>query len=88
MVEPLILIFCLCGYYGVDGKGIPRHADAVPTLDDLVVSISFGSPRMFQWQEYKRNIKEHTATSKVNTNYIAKKRLTNYLMENGDTTNV
>ena len=77
--------FCLCGYYGIDGKGIPHHSDTVPTLDDLVVSISFGSPRIFQWQEYKRNIKEHTATSKINTHYIAKKRLTNYLMENGDT---
>ena len=77
--------FCLCGYYGVDGKGIPHHSDTVPTLDDLVVSMSFGSPRIFQWQDYKRNIKEHTATSKINTNYIAKKRLTNYLMEDGDT---
>ena len=77
--------FLLCGFYGEDGVGIPHHSDTVPTLDDLVVSISFFSPRIFQWQEYKRNIKEHTATSKINTHYIPKKRLTNYLMENGDT---
>ena len=39
--------FCLCGYYGVDGKGIPHHSDTVPTLDDIVVSISLGATRVF-----------------------------------------
>ncbi len=76
--------FCLCGYYGVDGRGIPHHSDTVPTLDDLVVSMSFGSPRIFQWKEYTKSIKEHTATSIVNTKHISKKGTTDYLMENGD----
>ena len=38
--------FCLCGYYGTDGKGIPHHSDTVPTYNDLVVSLSFGAPRI------------------------------------------
>ena len=76
--------FLLCGYYAEDGVGIPHHSDTVPTLDDLVVSISFWSPRIFQWQEYRRHIKKETSTSMINTHYIAKKELTNYLMEDGD----
>tara|TARA_R110000796_G_scaffold252638_1_gene389682 strand:- start:8138 stop:8719 length:582 start_codon:yes stop_codon:yes gene_type:complete len=76
--------FCLCGYYGKDGMGIPHHSDTVPTLNDLVVSISFGSPRIFQWQEYQKEIKKETASSEINTKYIAKKLLVNYLMEDGD----
>ena len=55
--------FCLCGYYGKDGKGIPHHTDTVPTLNDLIVSISFGAPRIFQWRQYKYPIKTETNTS-------------------------
>ena len=52
--------FCLCGYYGTDGKGIPHHSDTVPTYNDLVVSLSFGAPRIFQWHEYGYHIKKET----------------------------
>lgn len=76
--------FCLCGYYGEEGRGIPHHSDTVPTFDDLVVSISLGSPRVFQWIEYTRDIKEHSNTSEVKTSYNPKKKTTNYLMEDGD----
>jgi alkylated DNA repair dioxygenase AlkB len=43
--------FCLCGLYP-DEKGIPHHSDTVPTLNDVVVSISLGSPCVFNWREH------------------------------------
>lgn len=76
--------FCLCGFYGKDGRGIPHHSDTVPTFDDLVVSISLGGPRVFQWKEYTRDIKDHSNTSDIKTAYNPKKKITNYLMEDGD----
>ena len=79
------LTFCLCGYYGDDGKGIPHHSDTVPTLDDLVVSISFGAPRVFTWRQYQNPIKTKTDTSEINTkieNFLVKEDT--YLLEHGD----
>jgi|TARA_R110000796_G_C14379848_1_gene415106 alkylated DNA repair dioxygenase AlkB len=77
--------FCLCGYYGTDGKGIPHHSDTVPTLDDIVVSISLGAPRVFVQRTYQNNVKEHTNTSEIETeieNFIIDEK--HYLLEHGD----
>ena len=76
--------FCLCGYYGVDGKGIPHHSDTVPTLDDLVVSISFGAPRLFEFLHYDQDVKEHTNTSEVSIPTTGKRTKVLYLLEQGD----
>jgi alkylated DNA repair dioxygenase AlkB len=75
--------FCLCGFYP-DDKGIPHHSDTVPTLDDVVVSLSFGAPRVFAWRTYQNNIKRHTNTSDVDfkENFIKDEKL--YLLEHGD----
>lgn len=77
--------FCLCGYYGINGKGIPHHSDTVPTLDDLVVSISFGAPRVFTWRHYQNPVKETTNTSEIETrieNFIIGEDT--YILEHGD----
>ena len=76
--------FCLCGYYGDNGKGIPHHSDTVPTLDDIVVSISFGGPRVFAWRQYQNVIKSNTNTSDVffTENFIVNE--TFYILEHGD----
>jgi len=76
--------FCLCGLYTDDGKGIPHHSDTVPTLDDIVVSTSFGGPRVFTWRKYQNPIKNHTNTSDVffKENFI--KEETHYIVEHGD----
>ena len=77
--------FCLCGYYGIDGKGIPHHSDTVPTLDDLIVSISFGAPRIFQWCEYSCPIKKETNTSELDISIDDQTPVVkNYIMEEGD----
>jgi alkylated DNA repair dioxygenase AlkB len=75
--------FCLCGFYP-DDKGIPHHSDTIPTLDDVVVSLSFGAPRVFAWKTYQNNIKRHTNTSDVDfkENFIKDEKL--YLLEHGD----
>tara|TARA_R110002050_G_scaffold12682_1_gene41495 strand:+ start:65 stop:643 length:579 start_codon:yes stop_codon:yes gene_type:complete len=75
--------FCLCGFYP-DDKGIPHHSDTVPTLDDIVVSLSFGAPRVFAWRTYQNNIKQHTNTSDVDLkeNFIKDEKL--YLLDHGD----
>ena len=75
--------FCLCGFYP-DDKGIPHHSDTVPTLDDIVVSLSFGAPRVFAWRTYQNNIKQHTNTSDVDLkeNFIKDEKL--YLLNHGD----
>ena len=81
----VVFSFCLCGYYGTDGKGIPHHSDTVPTLDDLVVSISFGTPRVFTWRHYQNAVKVKTNTSEIDTvseNFI--KTEDTYILNHGD----
>tara|TARA_R100000234_G_scaffold120068_2_gene105217 strand:+ start:3016 stop:3594 length:579 start_codon:yes stop_codon:yes gene_type:complete len=75
--------FCLCGFYP-DDKGIPHHSDTVPTLNDVVVSLSFGAPRVFAWRTYQNNIKRHTNTSDVDfkENFVKDEKL--YLLDHGD----
>lgn len=76
--------FCLCGYYGDNGVGIPHHSDTVPTLEDIVVSISFGGPRVFAWRTYQNVIKKHTNTSDIffEENFLNEE--TFYILEHGD----
>ena len=76
--------FCLCGMYKNGRIGIPHHSDTVPTQKDLVVSISFGEPRVFQWREFDRRIKTVSNTSEINTEYANVKKVVNYLMRDGD----
>jgi len=76
--------FCLCGYYGIHGEGIPHHSDTVPTLDDIVVSISLGAPRIFVQRTYQNPIKKHTATSEIDLkeNFIIREK--HFILEHGD----
>ena len=77
--------FCLCGYYGTDGKGIPHHSDTVPTLDDIVVSISLGAPRVFVQRTYQNHVKKHTNTSEIETkieNFVIDEK--HFILEHGD----
>ena len=76
--------FCLCGFYP-DDKGIPHHSDTVPTLDDVVVSLSFGAPRVFTWRHYQNDIKKKTNTSEIETNienFVVGEDT--YILEHGD----
>jgi len=57
--------FCLAADYPSGHDSIPHHSDTVPTLDDLVVSISFGATRLLEWREYADDIKLETNTSKI-----------------------
>ena len=77
--------FCLAADYPSGHDSIPHHSDTVPTLDDLVVSISFGATRLLEWREYDKEIKKETNTSKTPHSsqlgpYITKR----YILEYGD----
>tara|TARA_R100000482_G_C5125357_1_gene148388 strand:+ start:1042 stop:1626 length:585 start_codon:yes stop_codon:yes gene_type:complete len=76
--------FVLCGYYDRKGKGIPHHSDTVPTQRDLVVSVSFGSPRVFEWVTYEKNIKKVSNTSTINTAMLNVKSIKQFILEDGD----
>lgn len=77
--------FCLCGYYSTNGEGLKHHTDTVPTEDDLVISISFGAPRLFEWREYNADIKNSTNTSEViQALHLLDYTTENYLLEHGD----
>jgi alkylated DNA repair dioxygenase AlkB len=76
--------FCLCGYYSEKGEGIPHHSDTVPTEDDLVFSASFGAPRIFEWRQYSKQIKEHVNTSDITIDPAWKHLTTSYVLEHGD----
>ena len=81
--------FCLAGDYPSGADSIPHHSDTVPTLDDLVVSISFGATRLLEWREYPREIKKETNTSKTPHSSQMEKRFgtyitKRYILEYGD----
>jgi len=63
---------------------IPHHSDTVPRQKDLVVSISFGAPRVFEWNQYGYTIKKESKTSKIDIYGTQTKTTTQYLMEQGD----
>ena len=75
--------FCLCGLYEDGDSTIPHHSDTVPTLDDIVLSVSFGAPRLINFREYQYNVKKHTNTSDTKTPSKWVKEY-NYIMEDGD----
>ena len=77
--------FCLCGYYKDGSVSIPHHSDTVPTLNDIVVSISFGTNRIFKLETYLHPIKEKVDTSELLEGY--EKHLNyrkSYLLQHGD----
>ena len=76
--------FCLCGMYKNGRIAIPHHSDTVPRQKDLVVSISFGAPRVFEWNQYRYNIKKESKTSTIDIYETQTKTTTQYLMEQGD----
>lgn len=76
--------FCLCGLYETGKMGIPHHSDTVPTLDDLVVGVSFGAPRILEWIDYGYDIKKETNTSKTNISGTANAVTRKYLLKDGD----
>jgi alkylated DNA repair dioxygenase AlkB len=76
--------FCLCGYYSHMGEGIPHHSDTVPEYDDIVLSASFGSPRVFEWIEYSGQIKDNCNTSDINIEHKEIVKKESYIMEHGD----
>tara|TARA_R110000824_G_scaffold140160_7_gene305839 strand:- start:7416 stop:7994 length:579 start_codon:yes stop_codon:yes gene_type:complete len=75
--------FCLCGLYETGEDSIPHHSDTVPTLDDIVMVISFGAPRLINFREYQYNVKKETNTSDIKTPSRWVKEY-NYIMEDGD----
>ena len=62
----------------------------MPTLDDIVVSISFGGPRIFVQRTYENPIKKHSNTSEISIKspyHLSENFLideTHYLLEHGD----
>lgn len=82
--------FCLAGLYPTGEDGIPFHSDTVPTLDDVVLSISLGAPRVFTNRIYPCIIKDHSNTSNVYEEEIDDMEIagefdeTMFLMEHGD----
>jgi len=79
----VVFTFCLCGLYP-DEKGIPHHSDTVPTPEDIVVSVSYGAPRVFTWRQYQNPIKDHTNTSDIYFKENFLKKETHYILEHGD----
>jgi len=76
--------FCLAGYYPDGETGIMHHSDTVPTLDDLVLSMSFGAARLFVQRDYQSNVKAVTNTSNLFDMTGKPCMDTYYVMEHGD----
>ena len=77
--------FCLAADYPSGHDSIPHHSDTVPTLDDLVVSISFGATRLLEWREYGKEIKKETNTSKTpHSSQLGTYITSRYILEYGD----
>ena len=58
--------FCLCGLYRSGMVSVPHHSDTVPNLGDIVLSLSFGAARVFEWNQYSYDIKKKTNSSHIN----------------------
>ena len=76
--------FCLCGLYETGDDSIPHHSDTVPTLDDVVLGISFGGTRVLEWNNYSKEIKSDTNTSEVYIPFQHKPDTDQFLLEEGD----
>ena len=90
MKKPIKFTFCLCGLYETGDAYVTHHSDTVPTLDDVVLGISFGGPRVFEWKQYEYDIKSKTDTSEIYNTYQLIKDgnpspdLSSFLLEDGD----
>ena len=86
MERPIEFTFCLCGLYETGDSWVPHHSDTVPTLDDVVLGISFGGTRVLEWDEYPITIKTDTNTSEVHKSLLEKEdqETTRFLLEEGD----
>ena len=77
--------FCLCALYETGATSVPHHSDTVPTSEDLVVGVSFGATRLFEWTQFETEIKRETNTSKTVYNLNSLECETRrYLLEDGD----
>ena len=80
--------FCLVGEYPNGTTEVVHHSDTVPSSYDIVCSMSFGSPRLFEWTTYNDQIKDMFETSKLRytekqlEKMVVKKE--RYLLEHGD----
>ena len=90
-VDPEVTLdfqFCLVGLYEDGTVDIPHHSDTVPSEDDLVLSISYGAPRLFVWRKYDRKIKDVPWTSKINMSKLLLDSLPHkdyyFILEDGD----
>tara|TARA_Y100001951_G_C11220699_1_gene228577 strand:- start:117 stop:698 length:582 start_codon:yes stop_codon:yes gene_type:complete len=84
MNKPIEFTFCLCGLYETGDDSIPHHSDTIPTLQDVVLGISFGGTRVFEWNNYDTSVKEHTNTSQINLDNKGEPETTQFLAEDGD----
>ena len=88
MNRPIEFTFCLCGLYETGDDSIPHHSDTVPTLDDVVLGISFGGTRVLEWNNYLKDIKKDTNTSKLLTVFeqgnVYVPETNRFLLEEGD----
>ena len=88
MNRPIEFTFCLCGLYETGDDSIPHHSDTVPTLDDVVLGISFGGTRVLEWNNYLKDIKKDTNTSKLLTVFeqgnVYVPETNRFLLEDGD----
>ena len=86
MKKPIEFTFCLCGLYETGEAWVPHHSDTVPTLDDVVLGISFGGTRILEWNEYPFTIKLDTNTSEVYKNLLEKEdqETNHFLLVEGD----
>jgi len=84
MERPIEFTFCLCGLYETGEVHVPHHSDTVPTLDDVVLGISFGGTRVFEWNNYSKEIKSDTNTSEVYIPFQHKPDTDQFLLEEGD----
>ena len=88
MNRPIEFTFCLCGLYETGDDSIPHHSDTVPTLDDVVLGISFGGTRVLEWNNYLKEIKKDTNTSQLDTVFeqgnVYIPETDRFLLEEGD----
>jgi|TARA_R110002020_G_scaffold103231_1_gene241710 alkylated DNA repair dioxygenase AlkB len=84
MKKPIEFTFCLCGLYETGDDSIPHHSDTIPTLQDVVLGISFGGTRILEWNNYDKPIKSHTNTSQINLDNKGDPETTRFLVEEGD----
>tara|TARA_R110002020_G_scaffold176531_2_gene368815 strand:+ start:888 stop:1484 length:597 start_codon:yes stop_codon:yes gene_type:complete len=81
--------FCLCGLYKTGMVSVPHHSDTVPNLGDIVLSLSFGAARVFEWNQYSYEIKKKTNSSQILEHRLKiwedkPKQTERYILSHGD----